>query len=185
MNKEIVKELPLYKTGEITKTYSEILWYTNNFKLVPITEGVDSIAIRIWCNYPDNKTQIVELFKTNGQWAANFYHFNFKYYNNDSITWISRQIKSEVPKSGWDKCIDKLFSQGLLSLPNFTELPKYHLNKIGNSEVVVEFVTDEKYKLYSYPVPAQNESFVPQAKQIENILDVIEDEFSFKRFEIL
>jgi hypothetical protein len=164
--------------------YGEVLGYTKTFDLVDMTNGVDSIAIRLWYLYANNTDlQVVELFRHNNDWVAKLSTFKYKYYDDDSVIVVSKNVRNSKPKSGWDKCLGKLFSYDLLTLPTCYTVPRYQINQIANKQVRVEIATPDSYKLYSYLSPLLNEPYVAEAKKMESIMRTIEDEFSFKRVE--
>ena len=173
----IVKELPKDKNGEI------IIDRMKNQRQAmagvgPLENGFDSIKIRFWYLY--DTMQIVEIENANKKWSSSQYTIEFGYTERlDSIISYAKTVKHNNPKTGWENFIRKLFNANVLILPS---CESYYAHATDASMIEVEIATKHKYKIYRYSDPLHNKDFFG-AKSMVEIMDLIEEEFDFKRIE--
>ncbi|MEO6232697.1 MAG: hypothetical protein ABJB11_10860 [Ferruginibacter sp.] len=132
-------------------------------------------------HYGHNDTmQIIEIENVNKKWRASQYAIKFGYTAHlDSVISYGKTIMHSDPKTGWENFIRKLFNANVLILPN-CEL--YYAHATDASMIEVEIATKHKYKNYVYSDPLFHKDFFG-AKSILEIMDLIENEFNFKRIE--
>lgn len=178
----VIKDIPLDKAGRPRSYYRNKEGVEEKLGLTTLERGFDSLQIRLWYGYAFNdSSQLVVLKNINGNWNGELYtlvyHFNEK---GDSIKAISKEVVNRKPKSGWETLTKKLFDFNILTLPDYHTIPEYDQVADGDA-VIVEVSSKKRYKIYSYQEPHMFQDKHWQARNMEQILELIEDEFSFKR----
>ena len=126
--------------------------------------------------------QVIDLKKSDGIWKAESHNMQLDLIN-DTIQIVNIKSNPVFPKSGWESFTSKLFSINILNLPDDSEIKDYNLNSATDASfVIVEIATKNKYKIYSYTEPFVHLEF-PEAKLMENIMNLIEQELGMKRDE--
>lgn len=179
-----VKEIPQKKNGEYANTYKYVSQMVDKLNLDRLEEGFDSIQVRIWvAGGSDDTDNVFMLWHDQKNWNAQAYFYSYERNKNNSNkedTIIGRVINMS-PKSGWNSFTDKLFEQKISDLPNMDSLPINNIEVIHGQAVNIEISTKSKYRLYSYYSPSSYQEEYWQAKNIVNILKLLEDEFEFRR----
>jgi hypothetical protein len=176
------KDIPLDKKGRPRSYYRNKGGVENKLGLNTLENGFDSLQIRIWYGYAFNdSSQLVILKKTNGSWKGDFFTLKYNLNNRrDSIESISKQVMSKEPRSGWQSFINKLLALHVLTLPDYQTIPDYYQGADGDA-VIVEIASERLYRIYSYQAPGVHKDKHNEARNIEDILTLIEDEFGFYR----
>lgn len=152
--------------------------------LKSLENGVENLQIRIWYGVAlSDELQLIYLKKNEDNWTCELYFLKYIFNKNrDSLVSFTKQIEKKVPKSGWEDFIQKLFELKVLVLPDSYQIPNYVICNDGNG-ITVEIATKNRYKIYNYPCfTSQNEIW--EAKNIELILELLENELDFKRTKI-
>lgn len=175
-------DVPLNKKGEYVKSYYYKNKVTSKMALDNIEKGFDSIQIRIWHGYSFNDSaQLFLLKKRNGKWEANLFLLKFFFNENrDSLISVSKDVKNKVPKSGWNSFTKEIFDFGIADLPDMFKVAPDLVMADGNG-ISVEISTRNRYRFYRYQDPYLLQDKLPTAKKMEQILQLIEIEFDFKR----
>jgi hypothetical protein len=84
-------------------------------------------------------------------------------------------LKKKIPKSGWTLFNESIFSLGIMTLPDFSELPIYDVPSDG-FYLDVEVATTTNYRIYTYGIPYKSEG-IAEVSNIINIMKLIESEF--------
>ncbi|RYZ18411.1 MAG: hypothetical protein EOO10_25780 [Chitinophagaceae bacterium] len=79
----------------------------------------------------------------------------------------------------WNDFVNQLFELDIDKLRDYSLIPKYSL---GSDEggVLVEIAQDKFYKIYQMPTPSAREERIKDAKQIVQILELIDQKFGNK-----
>lgn len=93
---------------------------------------------------------------------------------------MSKELLTREPKPGWNSFIKNLLGFQILSLPDIDEIDESITIADGNA-FTVEIATKKHYRFYQYQEPEMVEDRLWQAKKMEQILQLIESEFDFKR----
>ncbi len=146
--------------------------------LMNYKSGYDSIAIRIWYQYETDEKDLIEIRRHCEGWTGEFikiisYAENGKVYNK-----IGKK-RNLYPKSGWDLFTKKIFELGVITLPDFSDIPDYDPATDG-TYIDVEIATKEYYRIYTYLQPRTKKRYIKEANALETILKLIEEEFDFK-----
>lgn len=182
----LIKDIPLTAKGKPSDTYLAKQIFAKALKLDVLEEGFDSIQIRLWAAYTFTDTiQIIVLKKQQQRWIGEFATVRYKDdARTDGVEILSKELEYKDPKSGWDRFIGKLFKAKILTLPDVHQIANYP-SLIHADNFSVEFATTNNYRFYEYPAPHSAMAEVWQAKSMEEILQLIEEEFSFKRLRSL
>jgi len=179
----ISKDIPRERNGQMVGYYFDKLRVEKKAGLYPLEKGFDSLQIRIWYGYAHSDTcQIFKMSKTNGRWDGEIMQLIIKrdIKKQDSILSVLKSTCSVSPRSGWDKFSTGIMDVGILSLPDMNQISGYLDVTESNTSVIVEIATQKYYRIYSYADP-QFKTSIKEAKHLENILELIRDEFSFKQ----
>jgi hypothetical protein len=182
-DQEFLKIIPSGNNNQHSFSYVITQKYTRALGLSIIENGFDSLFFRIWFFY-NYKNQVVDFKRKNGIWSAEFHNFQVR---EDIVEYKRIVVKLNsvniIPKSGWDSFMNKAISLGILTLPDDSELPGYSTNVPTDADfVVVEIANTKKYRIYSYSLPGWFPE-VKEAKAMEDIMKLIEQEFGIKRGE--
>ncbi|MBO9204666.1 MULTISPECIES: hypothetical protein [Niastella] len=176
----VVKDIPLDEKGLSPSWYRNKPDVEKKMGLATLENGFDSLQIRLWYGYAFHDTsQLVILTNTKGIWQGDFY--NFQYHLNkkgDSIESISKQVVTAAPRSGWPAFINKLFALHIQTLPDYHKIPEYYQGMDGDI-LIVEIASKKQYRTYSYQAPSVHKDQFKEARNIEDILDLVENEFGF------
>ncbi len=180
----ISRDIPLDKRGKPKSIYNKKNEIESKVGLKTMETGFDTMQIRIWYGVAlSDSLQLLVLEDDKVKWTGRFYQIKYQYSNSrDSIVSCSKSIHLITPKSGWTYAKQKLLSLGILTLPDSGEIPDYSICNDG-SGVTIEVATKNKYRIYNYPcINAQKGIW--QADSISKIIQVLEEEFEFKRLAI-
>lgn len=147
--------------------------------LMNYKSGYDSIAIRVWYYYATDTRDVIEVRKHCNGWIGQYtkiinYLENGKVYNKIG----EKRILS--PKSGWALFTKKIFGLGIITLPDFGDIPNYDVPSTDGMAIDVEIATKEYYRVYTYLQPRAKKMDIKEANALETILKLIEKEFDFK-----
>ena len=129
---------------------------------------------RVWYGFGLVLLEGFAIKRTNNQWSA--FHLKANEANPRYITKVAR-IQLPAPKSGWEKCWQRLTDAGILTLPSGTEAPDPDAEGF-----YVETMADGSYRNFEYTSPEYSES--PNAKRMLAIGDIIFEEFDLGRFHV-
>lgn len=177
----IIIELPKEKNGEISNQYLLKKMREKSAGLSSLENGFDSIKMRFWYRYGYNDTiQIIEIANSCKKWAASQCDIKCNF-TNDYDTFIcgEKTVINSDPKSGWENFIQKLLNANILRLSGYES---YYANATDVSSVGVEIATKHRYMFYVFFEPLHDKNSLG-AKSMVEIMDLIEDEFKFKRKE--
>lgn len=165
--------------GKFNPAVRFIQFDTKKAGLKNYINGYDSIAIRLWYQYSGSESEIVEIRKHCTGWVADFFTIKTHMEQDDTIVNIISKRIGQEPKSGWANFTKKLFELNITTLPDFSEIPEYNAANDGQS-VDVEISTNKYYRVYSYLGP-KTKPEIKEAKNLEEIMELIETEFGVKR----
>lgn len=175
------KIIPTYSSGKQYYPYTLTQELTKKSSLCVIENGYDSIFFRIWYIYNNIPTQVVDLKKESRTWTGE-YHIIEE--NFDTVNYVSKFTNAKTskisPKSGWTTFVNKVLSLGITTLPPDFEVPGYDGLPTHAEFVIVEISTATNYKIYSYSMPMLFPE-IKEPKAMEDIMELIENEFGVKR----
>ena len=176
------KDIPLDKRGRPKLFYESIRAAEEKMGLTLIEDGFDSLQVRIWYAYAfKDKAQVVIFKRTDRKWIAELITFKYNFNEKgDSVTSIKQDIKYGNPVSGWNDFTNEISTLGITSLPDKSHIESYPDFADGD-DIIIEVATKKYYRIYSYKEPNKVQFKIQEAKQIEQILKLIEREFDFKR----
>lgn len=90
------------------------------------------------------------------------------------------KVNLAEPKSGWENFWQKLVNEGILTLPDSSELKKYGSGVVDGKSYVVELNKEFVYRTYKYSNPKYVK--LKEAKHMVNIGNIIADEFGLESF---
>jgi hypothetical protein len=175
----IQREIPL-RNGAVDKNYIRTKDKANQMQLDAIDEvGYDSLQIRVWLNYSlARDKQLLVFKKSKSGWFGQFFTFEIDRKSTPNYhRVVDKKIASIIPKSGWDNLI--------------TNLNKYRINSLSSDSsggadgttYCVEVATEKKYRFFRIWSPEYRQHTNPDADNMVKILQLLENEFNFKRIQ--
>lgn len=177
----VVKDIPRYQNGNPSVVYQKKRKVEEKVGLTSLEKGFDSMQIRIWYGTAlIDSSQLIELKKEGTKWTGLLYRIEYRYdKKTDSLIACPKRTDEIKPRTGWDDFIRKIFELKILSMRDAIENPHYENYNDGDG-MTVEVATKRKYRFYNYHSFRQQKG-IWQAVNIEKIMLLLEDEFSFKR----
>jgi hypothetical protein len=176
-----MKEIPRYSTGELELFYKLAQQKAKQLGLENLENGFDGIQIRIWYDYAlVFNRELLVLKNVNSQWSAIHYDFAVDW-NYKKLTETIKTVKKRelTPSSGWNNFIKELFDLKIEFLPNMTDVPGLSLGTDGIT-YNIEFASKNKYRFYGYHLPELHQNKAWQAKNMVDILKLLERELGIK-----
>lgn len=169
--------------------------YRNAIKLGSLEKGFDSIQIRIEYGGPLAGNRLMIFTNKNGEWKAeivkitvidnpNFKGDDIERANADYFTayLLTKESQLKIPKSGWKKFILKLFELNILALPDENTIVNVRPGLFNDGlDVSVEIGTRNVYRFYKYNNPDYLFKDFQEAKDISQILKLVDEEFGLKQ----
>ncbi len=132
----------------------------------------DDLEFRVWIAFAKQQSpQGFIVRRTAGRWAATYLE------SINLTTHTPYRIELASPKSGWEDLWNRLVAEGILALPDSSELNGQQL-AVDGVDYIVEMNMNQTYRVYSYVNPKYQEW--REAKQIIKIVASLLDEFDIK-----
>lgn len=179
----VIKDIP---PDKLEQSYQQIKSnIERKLNLGKLEEGFDGLQIRLWYGYAfKDKEQLIILKERNSSWSAELHTITFQFSDKyDSVLSITKETIDKNPKSGWKNFMAQLIGLDILTLPDYQKIPNYNLSTDPDG-ITIEIATAGSYRIYTYPEPSYYKKHFLEAEKIVKIMDLIEDEFSFKRLRI-
>lgn len=133
----------------------------------------DDLELRVWMGFGVIPLEGFVIKRRNGQWSAiQIRSINPRLPRRDY------QHTLPSPKSGWETCWERLTDEGVLTLPDSSQLKDAVIAGDGES-FVVEINMNKSYRTYRYGNPHLQKW--PEAKRMIKIAEIILEEFNIKR----
>lgn len=178
--------------GDSSYSFQRFRHIQENLNLESIENGFDSIQIRIWMNYGLLRKEHLVIFKNDGnKWNGLLIDFesdskivedSIGSFGNLTNYAITKEINVS-PGSGWKSFIKKLSELKIFTLPDSENVPGMNWGGGDLPVYSIEIATKKLYRFYTYTLPSSYEKNIPEAKNMEAILKLLEKEFRFKRLE--
>jgi hypothetical protein len=180
----IIKDIPMNSIGKPEFMYQYIRIWEKDNNLPNIENGVDSLEVRFWYHsFVGDTLQLIRIVHDLDKWIAKDYNFwidTAVYWKNTASKEAYRsKIIELLPKGGWNNFIPKVFSLGLKTLPTDSRIKNYKCDRPINF-IHFEVATKNSYRLYSYCEPLANSKNIKEAKNVIDILELVEKELGFK-----
>lgn len=169
-------DFPFFYNRRIEKIDSTYYYQRQEFErmlgLQDLKNGVDSIHIRMGYEVVlMSEFLMLELTNKEKKWIAEVSliksHFNIEKERVDSF---SRIVKTDSPKSGWIKLINRLFELKVLTLEDEKIIPRDKYVSVADGDGIdFEIATSNAFRAYGYSNPeVQSKDFF----QVRNILEI-------------
>ncbi len=130
----------------------------------------DDLEVRVWIGFGLSPLEGFVIKRSSGRWSG----MHLKSINSRFPNRNYQQVLHQ-PKSGWDNLWKRLTNEGILALPDSSQLGKEVVFPDGES-YVVEVNTNNTYRTYRYGAP-ERQSWA-EAKRMLNIVAVLNQEFN-------
>ena len=173
------KEIPTYTNGEPNLFFKLAQQKVKQLKIDTLQNGFDSLQIRIWHDYSLWKLRkLLVITRANHTWTATAYTMTVDW-NDRELTEIVNTKKIEIlnPKNGWNDFLNKLFTLKITELPNMHDIPGLEDGWMDGITYNVEVATKKHYRFYGYHLPDKFQDDYWQAKNMVDILRLVESEF--------
>jgi hypothetical protein len=180
----ISKEIPVYKQGpskgKIDYAFTALCEETSALGLKSLTNGFDSLQIRIWLGHSlAINNEVVILKYRNRKWSGKLISYSMIFTDSGEQYSLIRRQRNLYPNSGWETLINNLYKLQLLTLQNGEDLIGYDGCGADGIRYLFEWATTLKYRMYLYCNPKENSVNFWQAKNVIKIAELLEQEFNF------
>jgi hypothetical protein len=181
----IIKDIPLDKNGNFVVAYRDKKYFDSLLGCQSMEAGCNDLHIRLIYSYVFNDTgQIINIKRTSRSYSADvnniIYTFNK---NHDSVISIKKFTTNKTPVSRWENLIQKMLDLKITTLPDCRQISDYPEFTDGDG-VTVEIATNTEYRFYQYHEPMQAAKSIWQAKNMEQVLILLDEEFNFQRLRL-
>lgn len=178
----IETEIPSNKFGRPTYDYRAFVKLVAALGLEDISNGYDSIQIRVLRPLKSHKkVQLIVMKKIKGnKWEGVAYNFRVTGSldsNNIKVTDTARRFLQ--PQSGWNFFSTTILNLQITSLPDIDKINGYEIGADGDL-FTFEIATKKYYRFYQYWEPKSFENKFWQAKNVVKIFELIDKEFNFQ-----
>ena len=155
------------------KEINSVAKFTGQIDLTETRLRDGDLEARMWWGFGLSPLEGISLRRVGGQWSA--IHTIADQYSEP--TYAERR-ELQPPKSGWDKCWQRLLDAGILTQPDASAV---NCGDIGLDGIgfVVETNTNRTYRTYMYHNPTLAKC--NEAKQMVKIAEIIDEEFTWKK----
>ena len=176
---KFTKEIPTWRNGEPDLFYKLTQQKVKQLNIDSLQNGYDSLQIRIWYDYSlINLRKLLILKRTNSIWTATANSMTVEWNAfNLTETVKTQKIKTLTPKNGWNNFLSKIFGLQVQTLPNMNDIPGLSDGWTDGVSFNVEVATKKSYRFYGYHLPDKFQDKYWQAKNMVDILKLIETEF--------
>ena len=155
------------------KAINERARIANLGDLRSVTLTGSDLEVRVWVGFGLVPLEGIIVKRNNGTWSAT--HLRSV---DPRLPRHRYQQALPPPKSGWENFWERLTSEGVLTLPDDSQLEDKVRATDGQS-FVVEINTDKSYRTYRYSNPHLQKW--PEARRMTNIANIIFQEFNIDR----
>jgi hypothetical protein len=130
------------------------------FGLERISDGYDSLQIRIWYMKPRvTEMPAVTIKRNEGKWSATIRKIirkpiidTIRATTTDNLFYVPSIIKYKhlSPKSSWESILKRMTELKLFDLPEMGAIPNLDNRSIDGASFAVEIATSKEYRTYSY-----------------------------------
>jgi hypothetical protein len=175
-------EIPTWRDGRPDLFFSLAQQKGKQLSLQSLESGFDSLQIRIWYDYSlFTQRDLLIISRTNSSWTAFIYNLTVAWDSfTDTEKIKTKKYKGVIPKNGWDNLINKLIQLKITTLPNMDDIPGLMDGWTDEISYNVEVSTTKMYRFYGYHLPDKFQDKYWQAKNMVDILRLIEKEFGLK-----
>jgi hypothetical protein len=169
------REIPSFGDGKPDLFYLVDKEKQMQLGLDNLERGFDSLEIRIWYDFSfiDDR-RLVVIRNKHHVWKAIVYNMHVDW-DGQKETILSKSVQEITPASGWNHFSSQLMELKILDLPNCDKISGYEFGFDGVT-FNVEFATWDQYRYYGYWEPRGNQDKFWQAKNMCDILDLLEEE---------
>ena len=173
--KPFKKEIPTYQNGKVDIFYELAKAKQKQLGLDSIENGFDNLQIRVWYDFAlVRERRLVVITNKGTNWTATVYNLQVDW-DGKTETILSKKVKQVTPKSGWASFSKKLLDLKILTLPNEDDINGYGGGGDGRT-YNVEVATKSQYRFYGYWEPQEYQNEYWQAKNMTDILKLLDSE---------
>jgi hypothetical protein len=148
------------------------------FGISRVTSNGSPEHIRIWYQHSFvDRIPMISLEKSrSGQWDGNLF---IVFFDHPLDTLVVKEIKGKKiqPKSDWNNLTNKLTDLKIYDLPEMNSIPGLDDGWFDGSSYLVEIGVGSSCKHYRYHLPQKFQDKFWQAKNMVDILELMEQEF--------
>lgn len=185
--KRINKKLKIGRTEglqkDLPKVYndSSIYWRfvkreRSKYGLPSIENGSEVLQIRVWEELEWGKMVFLLKYQDN-TWSSEDYIYRGLSDDHKIDSIAVTMFRPGVPKTGWNKFLNKLIDKGILDLRDESNIPGYFRDATDMAVIAVEIAAKNYYRYYQLPGLNFQPRNITDAKAMGEILDLIKNEF--------
>lgn len=168
------KEIPANCYTYVADKYKE-----EQLGLEYIESGYENFQLRLWVDYALYKGRELYIIRNkNGKWSAEVYKMMTERSLEIEDSIVSKQIKSLVPKSGWDYLLTNLVNLKVTTLPDMENIPGFTGTVDDGVDFNIEIASKYQYRYYNYHSPEYFQDKYWQAKNMVQIVKLIRTELN-------
>lgn len=173
------KEIPTWKNGEPDLFYNLTQQKVKQLKIDTLQSGYDSLQIRIWYDYSlMTLRKLLIIKRTNSAWTATAYTMTVDWDASNLTEKVkTKNVETLNPKNGWNSFLNKLFALQITTLPNMDNIPGLEDGWTDGISYNIEVATKKQYRFYGYHLPDKFQDKYWQAKNMVDILKLVETQF--------
>lgn len=169
------REIPTYIGGNVDIFYQLAKYRQKQLGLDSLENGFHDLQIRVWYDFATAKEQkLIVITNKDTNWTAAIYNWQVGR-DGKTETILSKKLRAVVPISGWPTFSKKLLHLQIVTLPTQDDVEGYSAGSEGRT-YSVELATKDQYRFYSYWEPQVYQDKFWQAKNMSEILKLIETE---------
>jgi hypothetical protein len=169
------KEIPVQKNGAVNVFYQSAKSKQRQLGLDSLENGFDNLQIRVWYDYAlVRERKLVVLTNKERKWTAKVCYLQVAW-DGKTESILTKKIIKVKPGSGWETFSKKLLNLKIVTLPDQNEVKGYGQGFDGKT-YHVEVATKNLYRFYGYWEPQQFQGRFWQAKNMADILQLLETE---------
>jgi hypothetical protein len=180
----VIKDIPVDSNGQPKMFFLLKRIIERKIDLPTLENGFDSLQIRIWYGQAfSDSLQLIVFKHSKARWSAQLYNMFYHYdKTRDSIVSIDKNVKAIIPQRAWKYFMMRINRLKITSLPDASQIPDYGECQDGYG-VTIEVASVSKYKIYNYSCFREYYT-IWQANKIEQLMELLEKQFRFKRLAI-
>ncbi len=175
-------EIPTWAEGRQDLFFSLAQQKRQQLSLQDLQNGFDSLQIRFWYDYSlFTQRDLLIISRTNSTWTAFVYNLTVDWDASTLTEKVkTKKYKSAIPKNGWGNLITRLMDLEVMTLPNMHDIPGLQDGWTDGINYNVEIATKSMYRFYGYHLPDKFKEKYKEAKNMVDILKLIEIEFGLR-----
>jgi hypothetical protein len=174
---DFIKDIPIVH-NKLPLDYVYVLQISDQLNLPDISNGYDSLQIRVW--FPsenEGNHMVLILDRAATKWNMKMYEF-LADYSNQVPKIISYKRLSAQPKNSWEVIINSIDEIKILEVKDFRQIKNYNYNSTHSVYYSFEVATCSSYRYFEIADPEKN-SAIPEAKKVLEFINLLKSQIEY------